>query len=92
MSTKLVQESLDKFNLKGWKYHEENKHLQKGYEFKSYLKTISFVNALAWVANKENHHPDLEVYFNRCIVKIKTHDLNSVTDKDFQLAGMIDQL
>ena len=50
------------------------------------LKTISFVNAIAWIANKENHHPDLEVSFGTCRVFLTTHDENGVSKKDFQLA------
>ena len=79
-------------NLPGWGYHPATQSLQKEFSFKSYLKTIAFVNALAWIANKENHHPDLEVSFSRCLVKLTTHDMKGVTSKDFSLAVMIDSL
>jgi 4a-hydroxytetrahydrobiopterin dehydratase len=76
----------------GWTI-ENNTHLKKEFIFKSYLKTISFVNAIAWVANLNNHHPDLEVSFGKCIVKITTHDnANTLSEKDFNLAKAIDHL
>lgn len=78
--------------LEGWSYHEEKKSLRKEFLFKSYLKTISFVNALAWLANKENHHPDLEVSFSKCTIYLTTHDEFGVGEKDFHLARKINEL
>jgi 4a-hydroxytetrahydrobiopterin dehydratase len=79
-------------NLPGWIYNESSKTIQKEFPFKSYLKNIGFVNALAWIANKMNHHPDLEVSFNKCLVKITTHDEGELSEKDFQLAREIEAL
>lgn len=78
--------------LTNWSYNEEKLSLEKEFTFKSYLKTISFVNAIAWVANNENHHPDLIVTFGKCIVHLTTHDEGGVSDKDFILAKKIDEL
>lgn len=78
--------------LKDWKYIAEKKSLQKEFTFKSYLKTISFVNAVAWLANKENHHPDMVVSFSKCIVELTTHDEGGVSEKDLELAKKIDEL
>ncbi|MGZ3809924.1 MAG: 4a-hydroxytetrahydrobiopterin dehydratase, partial [Bacteriovorax sp.] len=64
--------------LANWSYNPERKSLEKEFTFKTYLKTISFVNAIAWLANKENHHPDLEVSFSKCIVRLTTHDEGDV--------------
>lgn len=79
-------------SLNGWTYNESTKSIQKEFTFKGYLKTIGFVNAVAWIANKENHHPDLEVSFSRCLVRLTTHDAGGVSDKDFALARQIDKL
>ena len=54
-----------KTELEGWEIVEEQK-LRKTYQFKGFLKTMSFVNAVAWQANKLMHHPDMEVSFNKC--------------------------
>lgn len=87
---KLIDEKLG--TLSGWIFNKDKNSLQKEFTFKSYLKTISFVNALAWVANKENHHPDLEVSFSKCTVYLTTHDEGGVGEKDFNLAKKINEL
>lgn len=76
----------------GWSIVEDTK-LVRVFEFKGFLKTMSFVNAIAWEANRIMHHPDMEVSFNKCIVHITTHDSgNTLTEKDFDLASRIDAL
>ena len=90
MNTQEINEKLKSLNE--WSYNEESKSLVKTYNFKSYTKNISFVNAIAWIANKLNHHPDLEVSFNKCVVKITTHDEGGISEKDFQLAREIENL
>ncbi|MDD4974608.1 MAG: 4a-hydroxytetrahydrobiopterin dehydratase [Bacteriovorax sp.] len=78
--------------LPGWSYDSNKNCIVKEFQFKSYLKTISFVNAVAWLANKENHHPDLEVSFSKCVVRLTTHDEGGVGEKDFSLAHKIEEL
>ena len=76
----------------GWEV-VEGKKLQKEFLFKGFLKTMSFVNAVAWEANRQVHHPDMEVSFSRCLIKITTHDEgNTLTEKDFNLAAVTDGL
>lgn len=71
----------------------EGKRLRRVFEFKGFMKTMSFVNAVAWVANKQMHHPDMEVSFNKCVINITTHDAdNTLTQKDIELAKAIDHL
>ena len=75
-----------------WKVLDETK-LQRTFSFKGFLKTMSFVNAVAWEANRVMHHPDMQVSFNKCIINITTHDEeNTLTEKDFLLAQRIDSL
>jgi 4a-hydroxytetrahydrobiopterin dehydratase len=76
----------------GWTFNQEKNALERTFTFKSYLKNIAFVNAIAWLANKENHHPDLEVSFDKCIVRLTTHDDNGVGEKDYILAEKINGL
>lgn len=86
-----VQEELAKLSS-GWDCIE-NQKLRKCYEFKGFLKTMSFVNAVAWEANRIMHHPDMEVSFNKCIINLTTHDDgNILSEKDFELAKNIDRL
>lgn len=75
----------------GWEVIDS--HLQKKFEFKSFLKTMSFVNAVAWVANAQNHHPEMIINFNHCIIRTVTHDANNtITSKDYLLAEAIEKL
>jgi 4a-hydroxytetrahydrobiopterin dehydratase len=66
--------------------------IEKTYHFANYFETIFFVNAVAFIANAQNHHPDLSVHFNRCIVHLKTHDVNGISITDFECAVLIDAL
>jgi len=71
----------------------DSKKLKRVFKFKGFLKTMSFVNAVAWEANRQMHHPDMEVTFNTCTINITTHDEgNTLTDKDYKLAKGIDSL
>ncbi len=75
----------------GWEVIQD--HLQKTFEFKSFLKTMSFINAVAWLANSQNHHPEMIINFNKCIIRTTTHDAeNTVTDKDYLLAQAVEDL
>jgi 4a-hydroxytetrahydrobiopterin dehydratase len=66
--------------------------LEKTYAFKNYHETIGFVNALAFVANAENHHPDLTVSFSKCTVRFNTHDVEGISVSDFFCASKADAL
>ncbi len=90
MKTEEINEKLK--SLTDWSFDLNSKSLVKVYNFKSYSKNIQFVNAIAWIANKKNHHPDLEVTFNKCVVKITTHDEGGISEKDFELAHAIESL
>ena len=66
--------------------------LEKTYAFKNYHETIGFVNALAFIANAENHHPDLAVSYSKCTVRFNTHDLSGISVSDFFCASKVDAL
>jgi len=78
--------------LTAWQYSDELKTIFKEFRFKNYYQTITFVNALAWIANQADHHPDLEVGYNRCLVKYTTHVIDGLSKNDFICAARIDQL
>jgi 4a-hydroxytetrahydrobiopterin dehydratase len=77
-------------SLTGWS--ETGDRIEKTYRFASYYETIGFVNALAWIANREDHHPDLTVSYNRCVVTWSTHDAGGVTENDVICAAKTDRL
>ena len=66
--------------------------IEKTYTFANYHETISFVNAVAFVANTEDHHPDLSVHYSRCVVRFNTHDVKGLSETDFECAARIDAL
>ena len=66
--------------------------IEKTYTFDNYYETIFFVNAVAFIANAEDHHPDLSVRYNRCVVRFNTHDVKGLSETDFECASQIDAL
>jgi len=66
--------------------------IEKTYTFDNYYETISFVNALAFIANAEDHHPDLSVHYNHCVVRFNTHDVKGLSETDFECASRVDAL
>ncbi len=75
-----------------WQISEDNIKITRRFEFKGFNKTMSFVNALAWIVNKEMHHPDLEVGYNYCVVNFTTHAINGLSENDFICAAKVDKL
>src|SRR5438128_574349 len=70
-----------------WQTSADYKKLIKNFHFKNYYQTMAFVNAIAWIAHRENHHPDLEVGYNHCLVQYSTHAVDGLTENDFICAG-----
>jgi len=66
--------------------------IQKRYDFPDYHHTMAFVNAVAWVAHVEDHHPDLAVSYNRCTVRFSTHSVGGISVNDFICAARVDAL
>jgi 4a-hydroxytetrahydrobiopterin dehydratase len=75
-----------------WQLSDDNKSIHRAFKFKNFYHTMSFVNAMAHVANKEDHHPDLEVGYNYCNVKYTTHAIGGLSENDFICAAKIDAL
>jgi 4a-hydroxytetrahydrobiopterin dehydratase len=76
--------------LSGWKL--SGKEIVKVFEFKNFYETIGFVNALAYIANREDHHPDLEVGYKTCKVRYSSHEVGGLSENDFICATKIDEL
>jgi len=76
--------------LDGWA--RDATRIVKIYRFADYHETMAFVNAVAWIAHRSDHHPELEVGYNRCIVTYTTHDAGGLSAKDFDCAAKIDAL
>ena len=76
--------------LHGWQ--RKGSEITKAYEHKDFVRAMGFVNAVALVAEKANHHPDIDVRWNKVILTLSTHSAGGLTEKDFKLAGEIDAL
>jgi 4a-hydroxytetrahydrobiopterin dehydratase len=76
--------------LDGWT--REDGRIRKTYGFKNYYETMAFVNAVAYVAHREDHHPDLLVRYKTCEVSYTTHAIGGLSENDFICAGILDEL
>ena len=77
-------------DLQDWKI--EAGKLAKVYNFKNYYETMAFVNAVAWISHREDHHPDLGVHYNKCRVEYSTHAIGGLSENDFICAAKCDAL
>jgi len=80
--------------LEGWRLTGDGAAvaIEKTFTFANYYETISFVNAVAFIAHAQDHHPDLSVHFNRCVVRFNTHDVGGLSMTDFDCAALVDAL
>lgn len=75
-----------------WKLSDDATEIRRDFRFKGFNRTMGFVNAVAWVANNENHHPDLEVGWGHCLVRFSTHAIGGLSENDFICAAKVDAL
>ena len=75
-----------------WRLDAAATHISREFLFKSFYKVMSFTNALAHIANTEDHHPDLELGWNYCRVRYTTHAIKGLSENDFICAAKIDRL
>lgn len=66
--------------------------LQRSWRFADFHRTMAFVNAVAWIAHREDHHPDLQVGWGRCTVRYCTHSVGGLSLNDFICAAHLDAL
>jgi 4a-hydroxytetrahydrobiopterin dehydratase len=93
LSTAQVQHML--VSRPGWSLEQadtQGAHICKTYRFANYFETMAFVNAVAYIAHREDHHPDLSVHYNRCVVQLNTHDVGGLSATDMSMAQAIDAL
>jgi len=75
-----------------WKLADDTKSIASEWKFRNFFHTMSFVNAIAHIANAEDHHPDLELGYNYCRVRYNTHAIGGLSENDFICAAKIDAL
>lgn len=75
-----------------WSISDDQKWIRREFSFSGFNRTMGFVNAVAWIANSEGHHPDLEVSYRTVKVNYTTHAINGLSENDFICAAKIDRL
>lgn len=77
---------------KDWALSSDGQRITRKFRFKNFDKVMSFVNAIAWIAEREQHHPDIELGYDYCNVNFFTHAIQGLSENDFICAAKIDAL
>ncbi|MBK1673136.1 4a-hydroxytetrahydrobiopterin dehydratase [Ectothiorhodospira shaposhnikovii] len=75
-----------------WEVVDEGRAIERMFRFPDFHRTMAFVNAAAWVAHREDHHPELQVGYDRCLVRFTTHTIGGLSENDFICAARVDRL
>lgn len=78
--------------LPGWEVTADGTGIEKEFRFADYFRTMAFVNAVASIAHREDHHPDLDVHYDRCRVHWSTHDVGGLSLNDLICAAKVEDL
>jgi 4a-hydroxytetrahydrobiopterin dehydratase len=79
-------------DLPGWALSDDGKMISRRFEFKGFYRTMAFINAMAWIVNQENHHPDFSAGYNYCDVGFTTHAIDGLSENDFICAAKVSAL
>lgn len=79
-------------DLPAWSKADDGGSISREFRFADYYHTMAFVNAVASIAHREDHHPDLEVGYSRCVVRYSTHDVGGLSLNDFVCAAKVDDI
>lgn len=79
-------------SLPGWELNDDGKEISRSFNFKNYYETMAFVNALAWISHREDHHPDIEVGYKTCRVRYSTHAIGGLSENDLICAAKANDL
>jgi 4a-hydroxytetrahydrobiopterin dehydratase len=90
--SKQEAETLMKQLNPAWQLADDAKSIRREWKFKNFYHTMSFVNAVAHIANTEDHHPDLEIGYGYCRMKFNTHAIGGLSENDFICAAKVDAL
>lgn len=78
--------------LPEWSLSDDGAWIHRSFKFKNYYQTLAFVNAVAWMTHKQDHHPDMEVAYSTCVVRYSTHAVDGLSENDFICAAKVDAL
>jgi 4a-hydroxytetrahydrobiopterin dehydratase len=88
---------LNNQDIKTWmkklpEWEHDKKHIERTFEFDEFSHAIDFVNSVAEIAEEEEHHPDIDIRYNKVRVQLSTHAEGGLTERDFEVAGKIENL
>ncbi len=89
---KMVARLLNSSGGDGWQLVEDGKALRREFKFADFHRAMSFVNAVAHIANVEDHHPDIECGWGYCRIRYQTHAIGGLHENDFICAAKIEAL
>jgi 4a-hydroxytetrahydrobiopterin dehydratase len=75
-----------------WKTDGDNTSISRAIKFKGFPKVVLFVNTLSWLAEKEQHHPDISFGYGYCTITFTTHAIDGLSVNDFICAAKVDAL
>ena len=75
-----------------WTLGEDGLSISRRFPFKGFRKVMEFVNAVAWIVNKEMHHPDITMGYDYCLIQFTTHAINGLSKNDFICAAKVEKL
>ena len=78
--------------IEGWVLSQDGKMISRNFQFKNFYQTMAFINAMAWIANSEDHHPDFSAGYKTCEVGYTTHAIGGLSENDFICAAKINAL
>ena len=93
-SPALSSDAIERFlgDVEGYAFDAGRNSISRRYEFANFYETMAFVNAVAFIANREDHHPDVAFGYNRCTLRFNTHDVNGISVSDFFCAAAVNAL
>ncbi|MHA3773404.1 4a-hydroxytetrahydrobiopterin dehydratase [Verrucomicrobiota bacterium sgz303538] len=92
MADLLNSEDINAWLKKLPEWELEKKHIERTFEFDDFTQAIDFVNSIADIAEDEDHHPDMDIRYNKVRVQLSTHAEGGLTDRDFEVAKKVDNL
>lgn len=85
-ATRMLQE------LPGWQLHADGHAIIKDFRFDDFHRTLGFINAVGFIANQQDHHPDIEAGYGHCLLLWSTHDVGGLSLNDFICAARVEAL
>ena len=90
MTLEEAQEML--VEIPGWEVIDDGQALRRIFTFANHYEVMAFVNAVAWISHREDHHPNTAVGYSRCELVYTTHAVEGLTENDFICAAKVDGL